>query len=444
MRCSLSPSWSVSYSSVVCALAYTRAHAAQLVPLLRHSPLQELRAFVSLFRPVRLVPNSLDPSLRGFDALCVPNLFAGCLSTSPSHVSSSFDEALVEGGIEINDDHCDSALQNLVGDGADRIAHAWAVSGRNLDKLTVMEPYLRGAARDVARRALGIPPFTDDKVKDAISILERMRDRQRINACRGIVVEHESERETESEGEDTHARTAKLLFGIAERSQLVRSQGTSLELTPSTQSPPDMCLLVEEGSGKDIPVPQIPPTLHTDALPISERGCQQTNMRDTRMMCPRNADHESSSFGPIAHTLFLSSTLPAGNRPLPTRRNDQPLMNLQNTPLTGTKRASVPLSSSSPSQKRSKIEKSLNTYADEDPVFASSRRETTNDSGVASTEAGQLTDAAPECSCTGEHGRDIDEETPRSQQRALRARSQAIGDRLRYALVSEARQSRIW
>ena len=128
---------------------------------------------------MRVVPNGLDPSLCGFDALCIPNLFADCLSTPSPHVTFSFDETLVEGDIGLSDDHRDSALQNLVGDGADRIAHAWAVSGRNMDKLTVMEPYLRGTARDATRRGLGIPPLPDgngDKIKGAISILERMRD----------------------------------------------------------------------------------------------------------------------------------------------------------------------------------------------------------------------------------------------------------------------------
>jgi len=93
-------------------------------------------------------------------------------------------------------------MQNLVGDGADRIAHAWAVSGRKLDKLAAMEPYLRGTVRDATRRALGLPPLANwdrDKIKGAISILEHTRDRERINACRGIGAEHESERETEGE-----------------------------------------------------------------------------------------------------------------------------------------------------------------------------------------------------------------------------------------------------
>lgn len=419
------------------------------------------------------MPNSLDPSLRGFDALCIPNLFADCLSTLPSHVSSSFEEALVEGEFEINDDQCDTALQNLIGDGADRIAHAWAVSGRNLEKLTIMEPYLRGTARDAARRALGILPLpnrNNDKIKGAISILERTRDRQHINACRGIVAEHESERETESEDEDTHATTAKLLFGVVARSQLATSQGTLHERTPSSRSPRDMRPLVEEGSGRDIPVPKVPPTLHASTLPVSERGSLQKitggtsrrrtnsdvatpqtqllndiNTKDTRIIRPGNTDHEPSSFRPVIHTSSLSSlTSPARNQSLSTGRHDQPLMNLKNIPLTGKKRASVPLFPSSSCEKRSKDEKYLNTYADEHPVFASTKGEMTKVSSVASMEGGQLTNDAPESGCTEERGPGVDEETSRFQRRALRARSRAIEEKLRYAFSSEARQSGIW
>ena len=416
------------------------------------------------------MPNSLDPSLRGFDALCIPNLFADCLSIPPSLVSSSFNEALIEGDIEVNDGHCDSALENLVGDGADGIAHAWAVSGRNSDKLTVMEPYLRGTARDAIRSALGIPPLLDgnsDKTKGAISILERMRDLQRINACRGIVVEHESEWETESEDEVTHARTAKLLFGVAARSQIVNSQGTSYERTPSPQPLRDMRSPVEEWSGKDRLDPRVPPDLHASTLPVSERGPQQKitkgilrcrtisdaslhgtqlinsiNTNDARAMRPGNADHNPSSFLPLAYTSSLSSfTSPARNQPLSARRHDQPLMSLQNIPLTGTKRTSVHLYSSSPSKKQSKGKKYLNVYADEDPLFASSRRDTTNASGVSSMGAGKLTDATSESGCMGECCQDEEDKTHQSQRRALRDRSRVIEEKLRYALVSELRQS---
>jgi len=114
------------------------------------------------------------------------------------------------------------------------------------------------------------------------------------------------------------------------------------------------------------------------------------------------------------------------------------LTDLQNIPLTGAKRASVHLYSSSPSKKRSKGEKWLDD-ADQAPVLASSRRDAANASGVASMEAGQLTGVASQSGFTREHGADVDEETCQSQRHALRARSRAIEEKLRHALVSEAR-----
>jgi hypothetical protein len=72
-----------------------------LVPLPRHSPLNELRTFVSLFCRARVVPNTLNPSFHGLDALSTPDIFAGCLSNSQTSTSSAFAEALVGDDIEI-------------------------------------------------------------------------------------------------------------------------------------------------------------------------------------------------------------------------------------------------------------------------------------------------------------------------------------------------------
>ncbi|KLO11494.1 hypothetical protein SCHPADRAFT_891560 [Schizopora paradoxa] len=46
-----------------------------LVPLHRHSSLPELQALVSLFKPNRIVPNFLEPRLRGLDYACLPLMF---------------------------------------------------------------------------------------------------------------------------------------------------------------------------------------------------------------------------------------------------------------------------------------------------------------------------------------------------------------------------------
>ena len=429
---------------------------------MRHSPLQELRAFVSLFRPVRVVPNSLDPSLHGLDALCIPNLFANCLSTLPSHFSSSFAEALLEGDLQVSEIHCESALQNLVGDGADSIAHAWAVSGRIVDKLAVMEPFLRGTARDIVRRTLRVPPLPRENIdgnEGAESILQRARDRQRIDACRATVSDHESDRETESDDEDIHARTAKLLFGVAGKSQVVGSQGISQERTRSSKSPPDRRLLVEKRSGENTPNPKALPTLHASTPRVSECESQQNfakgtarrrtnsdlasqqtrlkniiNMKDARMTTRlENTDDKHSSFRTVTHTSFTSLSSSAVNHPHSTGRHDPPLTDLQSIPLTGTKRGSVHQYSSNPATKRSKVEKCLKAHTEEGPLLASPTSETANDRGVA------VMDSAPESGCLGERGPDIDGETRRFQRRALRARGRAIEEKLRQALVMEAR-----
>jgi len=47
----------------------------QLVPLARHSSLPELKSLVALFRPKRVVPNQLFPSLFGLDYACMPAMF---------------------------------------------------------------------------------------------------------------------------------------------------------------------------------------------------------------------------------------------------------------------------------------------------------------------------------------------------------------------------------
>ena len=51
----------------------------QLLPFARHSPLPELQSLVGLFRPKRVIPNELFPSLFGLDYACMPSMFGSCL-----------------------------------------------------------------------------------------------------------------------------------------------------------------------------------------------------------------------------------------------------------------------------------------------------------------------------------------------------------------------------
>ncbi|KAF9461155.1 beta-lactamase-like protein [Collybia nuda] len=126
-----------------------------LVPLSRHSPLPELREFVSLFRPRKVVPNTLEPRFNGLDWLAVNNMFRDCLHQDVSIPEPPPAISLLEELREEVDDE-DVALKNLVGDGAVDLAERWADHGKLKKKLGVLQGYLAPAKNAVIDRVLGI------------------------------------------------------------------------------------------------------------------------------------------------------------------------------------------------------------------------------------------------------------------------------------------------
>ncbi|KAI0647865.1 hypothetical protein C8Q79DRAFT_952331 [Trametes meyenii] len=142
-----------------------------LVPLARHSPLPELRAFVSLFKPHRVVPNTLDPALKGLDAACMKAMFAGCLADEddspasqrsvdnfcashalipPEAAPGDLDPDLLKG----SESDEDVAFKNLEGAGAREIAEKWADSGHMRKKLAVMKEFLPTTHRVIVEQIL--------------------------------------------------------------------------------------------------------------------------------------------------------------------------------------------------------------------------------------------------------------------------------------------------
>ncbi|OBZ69030.1 5' exonuclease Apollo [Grifola frondosa] len=115
-----------------------------LVPLARHSTLPELKAFVSMFKPRRVVPNTLDPSLKGLDKQHVCVRFWD--APDESEISSSM--------LDDGDWGEDVALKNLEGEGALEVAEQWAESGKIIRKLEIMRQYLQGADRALVERIL--------------------------------------------------------------------------------------------------------------------------------------------------------------------------------------------------------------------------------------------------------------------------------------------------
>ncbi|KAJ7474010.1 beta-lactamase-like protein, partial [Mycena latifolia] len=176
--------WRTYQQEKTLALARGETVSNLLVPLSRHSPLPELQAFVALFRPRRVVPNTLVPALRGLDWLGIDRVFAGCVA-EPSRGALPADvdvEGATDGALLAME--TDSALLNLVGaDGAEK----WAESGTLKRKLAVVRGWL-GLAR------------VDDAAGPMPAEQRRMLDSE----------------DEESEADDERGRTAHLLFaGLA-------------------------------------------------------------------------------------------------------------------------------------------------------------------------------------------------------------------------------------
>ncbi|KAL6308244.1 hypothetical protein BKA93DRAFT_868915 [Sparassis latifolia] len=208
-----------------------------LVPLSRHSPLPELRAFVSMFRPKKVVPNTLDPALHGLDHACMRKMFAGCLA-SDSPVDSAVDvdaRDLASALVTAEESMEDVALKNLEGEGALEVAERWAETGRSRHKLEVMREYLEGDTRRVVDHILDegktdssprqeqntttshAPTGTTNAKKAPVpsfqgraSLSETARAMARIKSK---FAQPESDEETEDEdAADERARTAHFLF----------------------------------------------------------------------------------------------------------------------------------------------------------------------------------------------------------------------------------------
>ncbi|KAG6856996.1 hypothetical protein H0H87_011090 [Tephrocybe sp. NHM501043] len=113
-----------------------------LVPLSRHSPLDELRTFVTLFRPHRVIPNTLEPRLRGFDWAAIESMFVDCLHPEPNAAGIPNYELDLVGPATKDVEKEDVYMQNLVGEGAADIADRWADKSFLRKKLEIFGEYL--------------------------------------------------------------------------------------------------------------------------------------------------------------------------------------------------------------------------------------------------------------------------------------------------------------
>ncbi|TRM64151.1 hypothetical protein BD626DRAFT_456611 [Schizophyllum amplum] len=156
--------WNEYLTEQKAALEAGKGPNVLLVPLSRHSPLPELQAFVKLFRPRRVVPNTLTPALHGLDWFCIDRMFANCLSPFAHCPSPLTDARLTPLTTDprvhldlmdrVEDEEGDAALKNLMGAGADDAAARWANDGHLRKRIRVLAEYLSAEEIAVVDRLL--------------------------------------------------------------------------------------------------------------------------------------------------------------------------------------------------------------------------------------------------------------------------------------------------
>jgi hypothetical protein len=199
---------SIPWSVNPACFADTYSWISQLCPLARHSNLPELQAFVKLFRPKRVVPNTLVPALHNLDYQAIPALFKECISstanTEDEAPKADLDALLKQGQ---SADVQDATFTNFVGNDTQDIALRWAEEGRFVKRLAFLRPHLSGEAREAIDDVL-LPPKATFRIAGSRSALSARLPR--ALQIRATAVEGESQEETQ--GHDGLGRMQDLLF----------------------------------------------------------------------------------------------------------------------------------------------------------------------------------------------------------------------------------------
>lgn len=210
---------------------------SKLVPLSRHSHLPELMNFVTLFRPLRVIPNFLDSSLNGLDWGAMSKMFSECLSPVSAHGSlesviapycSLTSHASVTGlpGPSTNYDprtlfgageegQVDTAYSNMVGpsDAADE----WGDKGGRKERMQVLKAWIGTRRRSsLGRMHPGVDGFEDT--------LEKGTNKRQLipgsvtvsRTAKEYAFSDDSDDSSNEGGSDEHARTAWKFFGVGE------------------------------------------------------------------------------------------------------------------------------------------------------------------------------------------------------------------------------------
>ncbi|KAF5361843.1 hypothetical protein D9756_002075 [Leucocoprinus leucothites] len=226
-----------------------------LVPLSRHSTLPELQAFVSLFRPKRIVPNTLDPRLQDLDWFCIDRMFEGCLF---ENADADHTKLLPFQSNPLDSDE-DISIKNIVGCGdVAEMALRWADSGKIRRKLEIARDYLKPLERVMVDRVLG-PSASFHGSPPLMIGIEKEKERAAQDW------RYDTDEDTDDDDDDERGHTAHKLFaslaGVDEKATSCRlsspasdkeePQASKITVTPGQSYFPNTPF------GKSVSIPQI-------------------------------------------------------------------------------------------------------------------------------------------------------------------------------------------
>lgn len=168
-----------------------------------------------------IIPNTLDPRLCGLDWTYIDRVFSSCLhpsSHSASH-STSFRERMrllpsVTLAPEDQND-CDVALKNLVGDGASDVAQRWADHGKLLKRLSYIRSHLGEEENLIIDNLLGVEERSGSQPHGHLAIelpSAPSLPQSKTKELNSRFYQRDSDEDSDEDNDDERGRTAHTLF----------------------------------------------------------------------------------------------------------------------------------------------------------------------------------------------------------------------------------------
>ena len=314
-----------------------------------------------MFKPKRVVPNTLDPRLGGLDWAAMPGMFSDCLSTDEHAFRTEVRQGMVdEIGVDWRtlslspEEAEDVTLANLAGDGAEDVARRWADSGKMRRKLDVLLQYLEGPERQVVERLIRGDTFDDNssQVEDIwhqVSLppaghnepsnhkptfqgratageAEHAMARVRTGFSKPpAIASHDTDEDTDEDDEEAHARTAHYFFSsyIGMPSQLTDAAAASSSPIREATNNERAGELAKSSPPTSPLAPQLPitPRSRVSTQPPPARSADANAVGLENIASPRTPQHATSLGSPFQ---LLSPAPSTRKRRQPER--DPPVM----------------------------------------------------------------------------------------------------------------------